>query len=80
MKDHFSEINSTKCGTPATMAPEVLFSKKGYLSYDYRVDIWSLGIILHQLVYDCHPFHYNPNLMKVIFLESKIKESIFNNA
>jgi len=42
----------TYCGTPITMAPEVLERKK----YDSKCDIWSLGVIAYQLVYRKPPF------------------------
>ena len=34
---------STFCGTYEYMAPEMLIDK----SYDYRIDIWGLGILLY---------------------------------
>ena len=53
-------VESRQCGTPATMAPEVLFaSRKRKIVYNRKSDIWSLGVILHELVYDCHPFDYD---------------------
>lgn len=43
------------------MAPEVLFAeRKAKVTYDRKSDIWPLGVILHELVYDCHPFDYDP--------------------
>lgn len=36
------------CGTPNYMAPE-MFNRNG--NYDKRVDTWSLGIILHTLLF-----------------------------
>lgn len=52
-------VESRQCGTPATMAPEVLFAqRKGKVVYDRKSDIWPLGVILHELIYDCHPFNY----------------------
>ena len=34
------------------MAPEMIFDKK----YDYRVDIWALGILLYELLHGYAPF------------------------
>ena len=40
------------CGTPLTMAPEVLKREK----YNEKCDIWSLGVITYFLLYDKYPF------------------------
>lgn len=40
------EHRSTVGGTCEYMAPE-MFSKNGY---DYRIDIWALGILLYELI------------------------------
>ena len=42
----------TFCGTPITMAPEILQGKR----YDRKCDVWSLGAVLFQLVYGKLPF------------------------
>ena len=34
------------------MAPEMLF----HSSYDYRIDIWALGILLYEMVHGVAPF------------------------
>ena len=34
------------------MAPEIVFNH----SYDYRIDIWSLGILLYELLHSHAPF------------------------
>jgi serine/threonine-protein kinase ULK/ATG1 len=49
---HENVLMETYCGTPITMAPEILLS----LPYDKKCDVWSLGIILFQLVYGRLPF------------------------
>jgi serine/threonine protein kinase len=40
------------CGTPLNMAPEILEKK----IYNNKVDIWSLGVILFELVTGSPPF------------------------
>lgn len=49
---------SSCVGTPLTMAPEVLNRK----DYDEKCDIWSLGIILYQLLQGATPFVSSDNM------------------
>ena len=48
------------CGSPLEMAPEIwdLKYNKGDKSYnyDYKVDLWSIGIVLYKLAFDSFPF------------------------
>ena len=46
------DITQTKLGTPATMAPEILMNKK----YNIKADLWSLGVIIFQLLYKKLPY------------------------
>lgn len=52
-KEH-GEVNMfmTMCGTPLTMAPEVLSRK----SYTKKCDTWSFGVICYYLLCSCYPF------------------------
>ena len=42
----------TYCGTPITMAPEI----HNHFQYDFKCDIWSLGVICYQLIYNKPPY------------------------
>lgn len=45
----------TKCGTPAYLAPEIMKGEP----YDYKTDIWSLGILIYEMLTGKTPFHAN---------------------
>lgn len=47
------EVITTICGTPLYMAPQVVQKQK----YSYKADIWSLGVILFELINGKTPFH-----------------------
>jgi serine/threonine protein kinase len=42
----------TLCGSPMYMAPEILFHQK----YNVKTDLWSIGIILYEMVYRRFPY------------------------
>ena len=39
------------------MAPEIYFSKEKTVPYTIKSDIWSLGVLLHLMLYRKHPFN-----------------------
>jgi serine/threonine protein kinase len=45
-------ITQTQLGTPLYMAPEIFNST----SYNYKVDIWSLGVVSFEILCGCPPF------------------------
>lgn len=52
------ELAKTQIGTPLYLAPEI-WKKR---SYNQKCDMWSLGILLYEMMYFCHPFRgYNQN-------------------
>ena len=42
----------TLCGTPLYMAPEIM----NYKDYDDRADLWSLGVILYEMLFGYRPY------------------------
>ncbi len=46
------ETMNEHLGTPLYMAPQMLDTTK----YTSKCDIWSLGVTLHELVYNCDPY------------------------
>lgn len=51
-QDSPNNLLESYCGTPITMAPEVL-SKQGYTE---KCDIWSLGVIMFKMLFGKYPF------------------------
>ena len=45
------DLSSTLCGSPLYMAPEVVLGKK----YNEKADLWSIGVILFQMMYGRTP-------------------------
>jgi len=60
------EMNTTHCGTYLYMAPQVIDNQK----YSYKADIWSVGVILFELLTSVSPFHAKTKLE----LEKKINK------
>ena len=48
-------LTDTVCGSPLYMAPELLQNQK----YNIKSDIWSIGIIMYEIVMKDHPFKSN---------------------
>jgi polo-like kinase 1 len=66
------ERRHTYCGTVAYMAPEVIKSEKGY---SFEVDIWSIGVIMYNLLTGTVPFYdQNKDNTKI---HEKILKGIF---
>lgn len=48
-------MTRTMLGSPLYMAPEVLRGE----AYTTTADIWSIGVILYEMLYGCCPFESN---------------------
>lgn len=47
-----NELTTTQLGTPATGAPEIMIGEE----YNSKADLWSVGVIIFQLLYNALPF------------------------
>lgn len=50
------EVESRRCGTPYTMAPEIFFNQGHRPVYEIKSDVWAMGVMLHEMLYRVHPF------------------------
>ena len=65
----------TVCGTPMYMAPEIIRYKK----YNRKSDLWSVGIILYEMLFGCSPFsakNFIDLIKNIENNEIKLKDSI----
>lgn len=53
MKDIKNDKTYTNCGTPGYCAPEVMLGEVGHT---YKADMWSIGILMCQLIGGFIPF------------------------
>lgn len=79
-------VQSVRCGTPCTMAPEVFYAPHdGLARYNDRCDIFSLGVILHELIYHKHPYglnegHFRNNRRIAVHPKHPLVESFLERA
>ncbi len=55
-------LYDTICGSPLYMAPELMGNDK----YNNQTDLWSIGMILYEMLYGFHPFGYCKNIKQLI--------------
>jgi len=61
----------TICGSPLYMAPEIM----GKENYNKQTDLWSIGIILFEMLYNFHPYNRNKTCREPTELMNKIKDN-----
>lgn len=66
------DLNKTVCGSPLYMAPELLLNHDRYNS---KSDIWSLGVLLYEMVYGKTPFHH---CKQIKVLKEMVRENSIN--
>ena len=59
----------TMCGTPLTMAPEILLQQP----YDAKADLWSIGIIIYLMAFNDLPFD-SKEYLKNVLIGGKMKK------
>ena len=72
-----SNKRTTFCGTVEYMAPEIIKKQK----YDESIDVWSLGVLLYELVHSYSPFYTGDSDIKkignnIVQNELKFKEGL----
>lgn len=55
-------LMDTLCGSPLYMAPEMMTNKK----YNIQSDLWSIGVILYEMIYRQHPYGEPMNILDLM--------------
>lgn len=61
MGNQSNNLMQTMCGSPLYMSPEIIEHQK----YTAKSDLWSIGIIMYQLIYREHPYQNCKNFAEL---------------
>ena len=64
-----NKLKQTYCGSPMYMAPEILH----YQKYDNKSDLWSVGIILYEMITGTPPYHVKNFYQLIKKIEDQIE-------
>lgn len=62
-------LYDTICGSPLYMAPEIMTK-----AYNNQTDLWSVGMILYEMLYGSHPFSHCKNIPE---LQNEISRELY---
>lgn len=66
--DKKSKFITTRSGTLPYLAPECVIKKNELSSSScFKIDIFSLGIVMYWMIFNCHPFDYKVKLILILF-------------
>lgn len=73
-----NQLNQTVCGSPLYMSPELAQHK----TYNFRSDIWSMGMVLYEMLFGFNPFQHCHTIEEMIVCmktqEIEIPEKLLN--
>lgn len=69
--DNNQAVMQTMLGTPLYLPVEILSGKE----YSSKCDVFSVGIILYELIFGVHPFYHKKKLSGIPSLINELKHS-----
>ena len=67
-------LYQTICGSPLYMAPELM--EPGHNEYNNQTDLWSIGMILYEMLYGFHPYESCKGIPQLIDMQNNKKIEI----